>query len=62
MKDHSTSAAIYASSLLALFSVNEWCMIVGAALSSLAFLYNIYYKERMLKMLKDKKDITIKED
>ena len=62
MKDHSTVAATYAGSLLALFSVNEWCMVFGAAISALAFLYNVYYKERMLKMLRDKPEVTIKED
>lgn len=65
MTDRVASTVSYLGAGAAVFggiSFNEWLALGGFIVAVLTFCYNIWYKERMLKELRQKAQITIKED
>ena len=61
MKEHVNSAAIYAGAIMAGISINDICAIIGVLLAIAGFLFNIWSKERMIKILREKNELTLKE-
>ena len=65
MTDRVASTVSYAgagAAVLGGLSLNEWFALGGFIVAVITFAYNVWYKERMLKELRQKSQITIKED
>lgn len=66
MSDRHATTVTYGSSVFTFlggaFTINEWVMLFGALLGALTFIYNIWYKERMLSVLREKDNINIIEE
>lgn len=65
MTDRVATVASYAAggtAIVAGLSFNEWLALGGFIVALATFAYNVWYKERMLKELRQKSQITIKED
>ena len=53
MNDKS-GAAIYGGAALAVFSVNEICMIIGTMVAVLGFLYNVFHTTQLREIAREK--------
>ena len=62
LAEKASNVAMYGGAGLATVSISEWCQIIGVILAAAGFAYNIYHKEKVLKELRSKSTITIKED
>lgn len=61
MHEKASSAAIYGGAIIAGFSISDWGIIVGIVCTIAGLIYNITYKERMLKIAKNK-GFNVEED
>lgn len=63
MSDKVATSTTYVSSIITIFggaiSLNEFLMLLGGVLGIVTFVYNVWYKERLLAALKAKDNINI---
>ena len=62
LAEKASSVAIYGGAGMATLSVSEWCQIAGVIFAFFGLLYNVYHKEKMLKELKNKSVVSLKDD